>query len=179
MERIGRLFAVALIVFSSGMLARATDPSFDVGVCKIEGAPGCDFLDGAIFVGNQSTTYYYRVTLSITCGPIRCTPEQCGTGGTRDNIVISPRFCTPGQQPPCFEQIACLLRNCPLHQNCDTCQTCDNDPGDCSTEDELCTNVGGGVTGVAWSTDNVNWTNFENPPFVAPTGYCAGGNSCE
>ena len=159
--------------------ALATDPSFDVGVCRIEGAPGCDFLDGAVVVGNQSTTYYYKVNLSISCAPIRCTSTQCGDGGTLTNAILAPKFCTPGQNPPCFLQLACTLRNCPSASGCTGCSTCDNDQEDCNTEDELCTGVSGGVTAVAWSTDNVNWTNFDNPPTVGPSGYCAGGNSCE
>jgi hypothetical protein len=181
MRRIGwRLLVVVIVACSSSVLVNATDPPFDVGVCKIEGAPGCDTLDGAIIVGNQSTTYYYKVNLAINCGPIRCTATQCGRGGTMSDAVLSPRFCTPGQNPPCFQQIACLLRNCPWSQPvCDSCQTCDNDPADCNTDDELCTDVSGGVTAIAWSTDNVNWTNFEDPPTIGPTEYCAGGNSCE
>lgn len=159
--------------------ARATDPSFDVSVCKLEGAPGCDVLDGGIIVGNQSTTYYYKMDMTISCAPITCTTAQCGKSGSRTNVVLAPRFCTPGQTPPCFEQIYCLFNNCPSAQSCGTCQTCDNDPGDCSTEDERCTGVSGGVTGIAWSTDGVNWTNFASQPTAGPTGYCAGGNSCD
>ncbi len=156
------VLASALVLgIASPVTTFASDPDFDVSVCEITGAPGCSLVDGAIMVSNQSTVYWYKLDLSISCSVSHC--YGCNTSNSK-SVTFRPKLCQPNSNPGCNDTVTCLFPNCATNPGpCIGCTpaTCDNTFEDCDTATMFCTNITGKATATAWSTDGVSWTNFE------------------
>ena len=145
-----------LIVFASilavvlGTTAMASDPDKDLVVKQWEGAPSCDFVDGGVYVDNDSSTYYYKISVTTAvhvpdgsgtrdCAgdPDDCNdPEKkCGGEGTACECSLSGAINT--YSPNTQAQInGCALPNCRCSaQGCAgiCCIHCDNTSCDPAT----------------------------------------------
>ena len=181
MSRESNWLSIMIVLFVATVVgpgSMAADPNKDLAVQQWEGAPACNFVDGGVIIDNNSSSYYYRISVTIAVhvpdgpGTLECSgdpdncAEDCSEEKTACTCSVSGALYTiaPNVQN---QTMGCALPNC----QGDCCTDCDNTNEGCEPASH-CTSVlrNGSYYYVQWSTDGINWTDFIDQSTISMVG---------
>lgn len=152
----GFVVLVSAILLAPALLA--SDPTLELEAWTYSGAPGCELVEGALIINNESSTVWYRISVTAVfhaagrkcedgdaCGDLDGTKCECGHVGSLMDIAPEGEDISTCQLPRCRVR-------CDNH--------CDN--VDCNNTTHCVTPKGApSYTYLQWSENGIDWTDFE------------------